>query len=89
MRSEPDDNEALVAFLKALATTLVWMDDWDPNLRNSANFIRVLDDGLKELQDLPEIDGPALYERVQVLRRNLDVALDKARLAFSEVAGSG
>ena len=72
------DEEVLVAFLNALATAITSLDDLP--LR-SDTFIQILDGVLGDLRNMPEIEGPAIYERVQVLRQVLDTSLDKVRLA--------
>ncbi len=78
----PDPNEVLAykamsAFFGAIATTIIGIDALLPERRTTANFIRVLDELLADLPN--RFKGKAIEGRVQVLRKNLEIDMDKVR----------
>ncbi|MCY4142887.1 MAG: hypothetical protein OXG08_04235 [Gammaproteobacteria bacterium] len=78
---ESRDNEALVAFLQALALTIVkFMDEIPENQRTSENFLLCLDGLLDEILSMDEREGSQeIYKSVLVLRQNLDKAIMQVR----------
>ena len=81
------DNEGLVAFLQALALTILGIDDFPPRQRTADGFMRVLDGLLGEIPSMTEREGAGqIHESTQLLRRNLEVALQQARRVKSRTA---
>lgn len=76
------DNEALVAFLQALAVTIVGIDDLPSRKMSGSEFLTVLDEYIGEIPNMTEREGSAyIHGRVQLLRNNLEIALRQARNA--------
>ena len=73
------NQEALVSFLQGLAVAVVSLDDPTAAVRSSASFLQVLDAMLDDIPSMTEREGVAeIYQSVQVLRRNFDIALAQA-----------
>ena len=92
MTMDADRNfEALIFFQKAMAVALLTLDEMAPEHRTSANFLLALDEYLSEIPKAPyipgypDMDGAEMFERVQRFRRNLDIAIDQARVAQRRV----
>ena len=74
------NQEALVLFLQGLALAVVSLDDPTSAVRSSASVLQVLDAMLDDIPSMTEREGVAeLYQSVQVIRQNFDVALAQAR----------
>ena len=77
--------EALIKFHEALGVALLQLDRMPPANRTSGNFLKVLDELLSDIPNapyipkFPDMDGSEMFERVQVFRGDLDIALDRAR----------
>ena len=79
----PDSDEqlayrAMSTFFGAIACTIVGLDDLPQEHRTTATFIRCLDELLADLPNLPK--GSEICSRVDVLRQNLELDIDKARV---------
>lgn len=76
MTDDGRDNEALVAFLGALALAILELDNPKTGDPSSGKLLFFLDDTLAETPPGP--GGPELRERIQVLRGLLVIALERA-----------
>ena len=85
--------EALILFHKAIAVAILTLDDSPPEHRTAGHFLHALDEYLGEIPsapyipNYPDMDGSEMFERVQVFRKNLDVALNQARRARGRFEG--
>ena len=79
--------EALIYFHEAIAVAILRLDELTPEHRTSGNFLNDLDEFLSEIPKapyipkFPDMNGSEMFERVQVFRSNLGIALDQARRA--------
>lgn len=74
------NQEALVSFLQGLAVAVVSLDDPTTTIRSSASFLLALDAMLDDIPTMTEREGATeIYQSVQVLRQNFDIALKQAR----------
>ena len=63
--------------MKAIATIIVGLDDLPAEQRTTEMFVRILDELLADLPNVPR--GPAMSSQVQVLRGILQLDMDKTR----------
>ena len=77
MTTDGRDNEALVAFLKAVGLAIFAIDDPRQGQPSSEKFCSTLDMALAELPTLP--GGAALHSRALVLREMLGRYVNRTR----------
>lgn len=76
MENLDHNHEALLAMLLALGAAIDGIDHLPPQARTAKNFMVAVDAMLDELPIMP--GNEHILEPVRLLRRNLEVALDKA-----------
>ena len=74
------NNKALVAFLQALALSVVAIDDLPNDAKTSHDFLQVFDGLLSDIQNQIELEeAEDIHIAAQVLRQNFETALNQAR----------